>query len=141
MIEGSWSDGKIVTAHLVRDCLVVPVQGDLADSAIEEMRRAVLERIAAESVGKVALDLSGVPLIDRSQAEMIFDLARGAQIMGAGVVMSGLRPGVASALVDLGFEGRGVPIAACLERAIEMLDGRVVRDARERHGAQHRLGA
>jgi hypothetical protein len=46
-----------------------------------------------------------------------------AQVMGARTILSGLKPGVVSALIDLGADPEGVNAVLNLDDAFKLLDG------------------
>ncbi len=104
-----------------RGCLVASIQVDLHDELLAAFRRELLERLQACRAAGVILDLSGVELMDAEDFEALRACTRMATLMGARSVLVGLRPGVVSALVDLGVDVDGIEATLDLEEAFRIL--------------------
>lgn len=111
-----------VGMYVTRGCLVVPVQVELHDDLAPRVQAAVLQRINETGIKGVIIDLSGVAVMDSFLARAIFDTAEMASLLGAKTVITGLRPGVAAALIDLDFEPGDVPTAVSLEKGFRILE-------------------
>lgn len=101
--------------------LVVPLQGDITDSQMEELSIAVLDRIRDRGAEGLVLDASGVWLLDSHLCAVLGRLAGAARLMGARPVLSGLSPTVVLTLQAMGIELEGVETALGLEAALELL--------------------
>lgn len=101
--------------QVMQDCLVISVQIDLYDATLEQLRIDFLEQIQVSGVRRAIFDLSTVDLLDPHAYESICDTANMAKLMGTQTVMSGIRPGVASALVELGVDVKKVTATLNLE--------------------------
>lgn len=111
-----------VGMYVTRGCLVVPVQVELHDDLVPRVQAAILQRINETGIKGVIIDLSGVAVMDSSLARAIFDTAEMAFLLGAKTAITGLRPGVAAALIDLDFEPGDVPTAISLEEGFRILE-------------------
>ncbi|UQA54674.1 PAS domain-containing protein [Polyangium aurulentum] len=84
--------------------LALPLIGTLtperANLVIEELLRAVSER----SAEVIILDVTGVPTVDTDVADGLIRAAQAVRLLGAEVVMTGVQPPVAKALVELGVD-------------------------------------
>jgi rsbT antagonist protein RsbS len=105
----------------IQDFLIASVQIELHDQAAMQFRDDLLQRIYETKAQGLILDLTAVDIVDSFIAKLTGDIAEMAALMGTRVVVSGLQPAVAVALVELGVELRGVITALNLEKGIEIL--------------------
>jgi len=110
-----------IPLQLIQGCLVASIQVDLTETVLGAFREELLERIGRTHVRGVVLDVSGVPVMDRSDFEMLKTTMTMAAVMGATPVIVGLRPGIVSALVDLDVDIRNVRAALNLDDALSLL--------------------
>jgi anti-anti-sigma factor len=89
--------------HLHRDVLVVPVIGTLDAARNEAMQSRLLDELARMGARFVILDLTGLESIDTATAEHFMQLARGARLLGATIIVTGIQAAVALTLVGLGL--------------------------------------
>lgn len=106
---------------VVRNCLVVSIQGEINDELLLKIRTDVLQKIQATEVRGLILDFSTVRAMDTFAYNSFTDTAKMASLLGVSIVFVGLQPGVASALVDLGVEIADVATALTIEDAFEQL--------------------
>jgi rsbT co-antagonist protein RsbR len=69
----------------------------------------------------VLLDLTGVPLVDTQVAGALIQVTRAAMLLGAHVILVGVRPEIAQSLVSLGIDLRSIGTEPTLSAAIERL--------------------
>jgi rsbT co-antagonist protein RsbR len=67
------------------------------------------------------LDITGVPLVDTQVANSLIQTARAAKLLGAQVLLMGVRPEIAQSIVGLGVDLRNLTIYSSLAAAIEVL--------------------
>ncbi len=101
--------------------LLVPLQGDITDSQMDELSITVLDRIRDRGTDGLVLDASGVWLLDSHLCNELSRLATAARLMGARPVLCGLSPTVVLTLQAMGIELDGVETALGLEAALELL--------------------
>src|SRR3954453_3776535 len=101
--------------------LIVPIQGVLGDSVITQLQGDVTLRIEQDNPKGIVIDVSGMEMMDSFMTRTIRDLALTAKLMGVHPVRSGLKPGIAMTLVEMGLEIPGIQTTLNLERAIEAL--------------------
>ena len=106
---------------VVRNCLVVTIQGELNDDLLLRIRTNILGKILATKVRGLILDFSTVRALDSFAFNSFTATAKMASLLGISIVFVGLQPGVVSALVDLGVEIAGVDAALTIEDAFEQL--------------------
>mgnify|MGYP000290583232 CR=1 FL=1 len=83
------------------DILVMPLVGLMDAGRVAQVMEALLAGLAATR-GKVAiLDITGVSVVDTHVADALIRAARAARLLGAEVILTGIRPEVAQTLVTL----------------------------------------
>jgi rsbT antagonist protein RsbS len=118
------NDQKVFSAlgmHMVNDCLVVQVNGDLDDAYIQKLRQDLLINVKMSYVREVLIDVSAIRVLDAFTFSIFRDIAQMISLLGAGVVFVGFQAGVASALVDLGVELGDIRTAVTMEDGFELL--------------------
>ena len=93
----------------------------LHDRLAVEFKGNLLERIVTSKAKGLVLDLSAIDIVDSFLVRQIGEIAMSARIMGAEVVVVGLRPAVAMTLVEMGIPLLGVKVARDLEKGLALL--------------------
>lgn len=104
--------------------LVVSIQVELSDTAVELLQQRLLERVTATRGRSLVIDISAMEIVDSYFCRILRDTAKMAQLMGATTVVSGIRPAVAITLTELGLELHGVETAMSLDSALTLLTER-----------------
>jgi PAS domain S-box-containing protein len=98
--------------------LALPLVGKLdrvrAARIMDDLLRAVAETRAKAAI----LDLTGVREVDGATIEHLFQVIAAASLLGAEALVSGVSPAVATAIVELNLETRGLRTFATLEAAL-----------------------
>ncbi len=89
---------------LLPGVLMLPIVGSLDSQRMLQMSDVLLQTISREVAQVVLLDITGIPVIDSQVAATLLQLARSARLLGCRVVMVGISPETAQALVGLGVE-------------------------------------
>lgn len=84
--------------------LVMPLIGAVDSRRVQQMMGALLSGVAESRARSVILDITGVPIVDTQVADAIFRAAQAVKLLGAQVILTGIRPEVAQTLVGLGIE-------------------------------------
>ncbi len=113
--------------------LVTGLLNELDDKAAAAFTQELTDRISAECIRGVLIDISRLEIIDSFVARMLMELTTMARLLGARVIVAGMRPPVAITLVELGVELAGVETALDAERGMAALGWR--------HGPQPPEGA
>lgn len=103
------------------DVLVSGLLNELDDKSALAFTEELTEAIAAGGARGVLIDISRLELVDSFVARMLMDLSTTARLLGARVVVAGMRPPVAIALVELGIELAGVETALSAEQGLTAL--------------------
>ncbi len=119
----STSEIRVVVQE-VNGRLIVPVQDPVHERFLAEMQAAVLARLHQRGANAVVLDMSGVEVLDAHDFETIRRMSDALTLMGASVLLAGLRPGVAAGLVTLGVDDSWVCPALSVEHALAAIDAR-----------------
>ena len=117
------SNFQRIPLQVVRGCVVASIQIDLTPEVLQEFRKDLLERVQESSAIGVILDVAGIDILDLEDFNGLRQTMEMAEIMGARSILSGLRPGVVSALIDLGAEPEGLNSVLNLDDAFQMLKG------------------
>ena len=112
-----------VPLQVVRGCVVASIQIDLDPEVLRQFQNDLLERVQESRATGVILDVSGVDILDLDDFNGLRSTMEMAEVMGARPILSGLKPGVVSALIDLGVDPEGVSAVLNLDDAFQLLDG------------------
>lgn len=112
-----------VTIPILRsgDYLISSPQVALHDRMAVQFENDVLAKIVETKAKGLVLDISAIDIVDSFLVRVIGEIAMAANVMGAQVVVVGLRPAVAMTLVEMGLSLRGLHTAFDLERGLETL--------------------
>jgi rsbT co-antagonist protein RsbR len=98
--------------------LAVPLIGTLDSARTQVVMEALLSEIVASESGIAILDITGVPTVDTLVAQHLLKTIAAARLMGADVIISGIRPQIAQTMVHLGVDLQDVVTKATLADAI-----------------------
>ena len=111
-----------IPLQVVRGCVVASIQIDLTAEVLRQFRNDLLECVQKSSATGVILDVSGIDILDMDDFNGLRLTMEMAEVMGARPILSGLKPGVVSALIDLGADPEGVNAVLNLDDAFQLLD-------------------
>lgn len=100
------------------EVLVLPLVGAVDRARAERVIEALLQGISRARARFAIVDITGVRGVDAQTAEALLRAARAVRLLGAEVVLTGIRPDVAKALVALGAELGGIATCSDLESGI-----------------------
>jgi len=100
------------------DVLVMPLIGSLDQARSDNVIHTLLAGITRSRARVAILDITGVPGLDTLSADAILRAAKAVQLLGARVVLTGIRPEVAQTLVTLGADLSGIITRGTLEDGI-----------------------
>jgi DNA-binding LacI/PurR family transcriptional regulator/anti-anti-sigma regulatory factor len=106
---------------LLPGVLLVPLIGALDSERAQQIIGTTLEAIAAQQAQTILLDVTGVPIVDTQVANSLIQTARAAMLLGARVILVGIRPEIAQSIVGLGIDLKHLMIHSTLANAIRML--------------------
>jgi rsbT co-antagonist protein RsbR len=105
--------------------LLVPLIGTLDSQRTQQVMEKLLTAIADSNSPVALIDITGVPTIDTQTARHLVETVTAVRLLGAEVLLTGVRPAIAQTLVHLGIELSGVitrsSLASGLKQALDML--------------------
>ena len=111
-----------IPLQVVRSCVVASIQIDLDSEVLRQFRVDLLECVQKSRANGVILDVSGIDILDLDDFIGLRRTMEMVEIMGALPILSGLKPGVVSALIDLGADPEGIETVLNLDDAFQLLD-------------------
>lgn len=117
-MEESLAEIRTPIVEVWENVLLVSVVGILDTHRADLLMETLMGKIIDEEARVVILDLDGVSVMDTAVAKHVMDTIQAAKLMGPEVIVSGINPEVARAMVKLNirFEIRSFNI---LRRAME----------------------
>ncbi|HEU5088301.1 MAG TPA: STAS domain-containing protein, partial [Roseiflexaceae bacterium] len=100
------------------DVMVMPLIGAVDSRRAQQVLQALLEGTASRNARTVILDITGVPVVDTQVANALIGAARALRLLGAQVVLTGIRPEVAQTMVGLGVDLGSVTTRSSLQSGI-----------------------
>lgn len=105
-----------------RDFILVSIQIELKDRLVLQLKEDITRTVSAARVRGLILDLTGIDFMDSYISRAIRDIGLMAKLMGVTTVVCGMNPAIATTLVDMGIELRGIPMALNLDAATKLLE-------------------
>jgi anti-anti-sigma regulatory factor len=110
--------------------VVAPLIGSLDSQRTQQFMERLLNRIVETNSPMALVDIMGVPTIDTQTAQHLIETISAVRLLGAQVVLTGVRPAIAQTLVHLGIDLSNITtrssLAAGLRVALDMLNLQVV---------------
>ena len=103
---------------LATNTLAMPLIGTLTPERATLVTETLLQAITERAAEFVILDVTGVPSVDTNVAEGLLRVAQAARLLGAEVALTGMQPGVARAIVELGVDMSAFVTKADLQSGI-----------------------
>ncbi|XXX78494.1 STAS domain-containing protein [Sorangium sp. So ce134] len=98
--------------------VIMPLVGAVDPGRAAAVLERLLEGVSAEQARVVILDITGVSNVDTQVADALVQTARAVRLLGAQMVLTGIRPEVAQVLVALGVDLRGIVTLGSLQSGI-----------------------
>jgi anti-anti-sigma regulatory factor len=103
--------------------LVIPLVGVLDAERLQTLREQALRALQRTGARYLMLDTTGVPVVDSEVAQGIIAVVQAARLLGAEVVLVGIRPEVAQALASLTLNMQGMRAFGDLQSALDRYQG------------------
>lgn len=101
--------------------LVVPLVGAVDSERLNTLSERTLHAIASTQARTVILDITGVPVVDEIIAHGLIEVVDSARLLGAHLVLVGVRPEVAQSIVSGGIALAHLQTFSSLQQALEHL--------------------
>lgn len=82
--------------------VVMPLVGSVDTQRAQQVMETLLQGIEEQKTPFAILDITGVPTVDTQVANALIQAARAVKLLGAQVIITGIRPDIAHTLVTLG---------------------------------------
>ena len=102
--------------------LILPIIGLIDSFRAKQLTEQLLRAIRDNRAKAVVIDITGVPAVDSKIANHILQTVDAARLMGARVIVTGLSPEVAQALVTIGVDLTRLKTVGDLQGGIEEAD-------------------
>lgn len=99
--------------------LVLPLIGQIDAERAQKITERLLAGIVERRASVVIIDITGVPEIDEDVASALMRMAQAVSLLGAKVLLVGIRPEIARTLTALNVDMTGLLTLANLQRGIE----------------------
>jgi rsbT co-antagonist protein RsbR len=97
---------------------VMPLIGAVDSRRAQQVMETLLEGIAQTKARVAILDITGVPVVDTQVANALIRAAQSVKLLGAQVILTGIRPEVAQTLVGLGADLSAITTRSSLQSGI-----------------------
>lgn len=98
--------------------LCLPVVGVMDTTRSAEMTETLLNAIASTRARCVIVDITGIEVMDTATADHFLRMARAIRLLGAECVLTGIKPGIAQTIVQMGVDLAGVVTRRTLRDAL-----------------------
>jgi len=103
---------------LADDLVVMPLIGSIDSARAQQILEALLQGVAEHQATTVIVDITGVQVVDTQIANVLVRAAQAVKLLGAQVVLTGIRPEVAQTLVGMGADIQGIITHGTLKSGI-----------------------
>jgi PAS domain S-box-containing protein len=98
--------------------IAMPLIGAIDASRAQQILEALLQDLSARHAAVAILDITGLKVVDNHVATVLVRTAQAAKLLGAEVVLTGIRPWVAQSLVEMGAELHGIVTCGTFQNGI-----------------------
>jgi PAS domain S-box-containing protein len=98
--------------------MVMPLVGTVDSRRVGQIMDTLLNGVAASRASTVIMDITGVAIVDTQVANAFIRASQAVSLLGAQVVLTGIRPEVAQTLVQLGVDLRAIITRSTLRDGI-----------------------
>jgi len=100
--------------------LLVPLIGTLDSKRTEQLMERLLQKITDTGSQLACVDITGVPTIDTQTAQHLVETISAVRLLGAEVILTGVRPTIAQTLVHLGINLSNVLTCSSLKAGLRL---------------------
>jgi rsbT co-antagonist protein RsbR len=98
--------------------IAAPLIGMLDTQRAQQFMERLLTRVVETRSSVALVDITGVPMVDSRTAQHLLEAIAAVRLLGAQLVLTGVRPAIAQTLVHLGIDLEGVVTRASLEAGL-----------------------
>ncbi len=120
-MSGTGEESSVIKVNVVwEDILMVPVEGAIDSHAAQQIMESMLLKISETGAKVIILDIIGVAAVDSAVASHLIKIKNATNLMGCTCIISGMSPGVAQSIVNLGIDLGDIYTRATLRDALEL---------------------
>lgn len=117
--------------------LAIPLIGAIDSERANRLLEIVLEQVQSQHAELVVLDVTGVPALDAEVAMLLDRITRAVRLLGAEIVLSGIRAEVAMRLVQSGVSLSEIRTTANFQSAVKIAFHRTAQAKNPAQAAGH----
>ncbi len=103
---------------IVEGIVIMPLIGTMDERRAQQVLEALLEGVSTTRAHTAIVDITGVPVVDTNVANALIQATQAVKLLGADVLLTGIRPEVAQTLVGLGVDLRNIQTYGNLQQGI-----------------------
>jgi rsbT co-antagonist protein RsbR len=97
----------------------MPLIGIIDDARAQQIMESLLVAISQRGAEYMLIDITGIAVVDTAIAHHLMQAARAVRLLGAQVILVGIRPEVAQTLVGLDADFSAIITRASLQTGLE----------------------
>jgi rsbT co-antagonist protein RsbR len=106
---------------LADEVVLLPIIGHVDSRRAQDLTTRLLDSVHRQRVRLVILDISGIAMMDSGVAQRLVQTAQAVRLLGAQVILCGVRAETATTLVELGVDLEGIQTVRTPHEALERL--------------------
>jgi rsbT co-antagonist protein RsbR len=106
---------------LTKEVVVMPLIGGVDSGRAQHILEALLTGVMEHHASTAIIDITGVPVVDTGVASVLLQATQAVKLLGAQVVLTGIRPEVAQTIVGLGIDLRSIVTYGSLQTGVAMV--------------------
>ena len=110
----------VPVVQLWQGIILVPLIGMLNSERTQHLMERLLEQVTQTGAPVALVDITGVPTIDTETAQHLIETIAAVRLLGAEVVLTGVRPTIAQTLVHLGIDLSSVTTRSSLASGVRL---------------------
>jgi rsbT co-antagonist protein RsbR len=115
--------------QIINGIIIAPIIGTLDSTRTQQIMEKLLNSIVDTHSTVALLDITGVPIIDTATAANLIETITAVKLLGAQVIVTGIRPVIAQTMVHLGVDLSNFLTYSSLEnglkKALEYVDMKI----------------
>lgn len=120
--------------------VVMPLIGTVDTNRAKQMSETLLQGIKSLRARVAIVDVTGLRTVDQAAMQGIISAIRGVRLLGAEIVLTGIRPEIAITLVSMGSDIAGIVTTGTLQAGIQEVVSRLGSSGSKANTAQFNLG-
>jgi CheY-like chemotaxis protein len=105
--------------------VIMPLVGNIDSRRAEQILAVLSQGVVSKGARVAIIDITGVPTVDTHVASVLVRASQAVRLLGAEVVLTGIRSRVARALVELGVDLGGLVTRGSLQAGISYAQSRL----------------